>query len=100
MTAAGMKGKPAIAALLSAIFPGLGQWYNREWLKGMVFLATVVVLLGYIGAALPSVDALTRSLETGEPITGLGRVAVGAAACLAVAVGSIIDAWRSARRAK
>ncbi|OZQ69477.1 sugar ABC transporter permease [Paenibacillus odorifer] len=26
------------AALLSAIIPGLGQFYNRQWLKGLVFL--------------------------------------------------------------
>ncbi|WP_339169813.1 ABC transporter permease subunit [Paenibacillus sp. FSL H7-0943] len=32
------------AALLSAIIPGLGQFYNRQWLKGLVFL-----LLGSAG---------------------------------------------------
>ncbi|OMD38368.1 sugar ABC transporter permease [Paenibacillus odorifer] len=32
------------AALLSVVVPGLGQFYNRQWLKGLVFL-----LVGSIG---------------------------------------------------
>lgn len=32
------------AALLSVVIPGLGQFYNRQWLKGLVFL-----LVGSVG---------------------------------------------------
>ncbi len=33
------------AALLSGLFPGLGQWYNRQRGKGLLFGAIAAVLL-------------------------------------------------------
>jgi hypothetical protein len=33
------------AALLSGLFPGLGQWYNRQRGKGLLFGAIAIVLL-------------------------------------------------------
>ncbi|MBI3009503.1 MAG: hypothetical protein HYY57_00755 [Candidatus Omnitrophica bacterium] len=45
---------PVLAALLSAIFPGLGQWYNGERIKafaiGCMSIGTYVgILLAIIG---------------------------------------------------
>ncbi|ELZ91926.1 TM2 domain-containing protein [Haloferax mucosum ATCC BAA-1512] len=36
-------GNPFVAALLSAIFPGMGQLYNRELGRGLVFAVAMVV---------------------------------------------------------
>ncbi|MBC9985424.1 zinc ribbon domain-containing protein [Haloferax sp. AS1] len=65
-------GNPFIAAVLSAVFPGLGQLYNRELERGLVFAvgfivatASVMVLIGFLLA--PAVwlyavyDAYTRA---------------------------------------
>ncbi|WP_435194512.1 DUF5683 domain-containing protein [Natronomonas sp. EA1] len=48
-------GNPFVAAVLSAVFPGLGQLYNRELAKGLavivaMFVATlsVVVFIGIV----------------------------------------------------
>lgn len=47
-------GNPFVAAVLSAVFPGLGQLYNRELERGLVFAvgflvatASVMVLIGF-----------------------------------------------------
>lgn len=37
-----------VAAALSAILPGAGQLYNRQWFKGAGFLITMVVLSAFI----------------------------------------------------
>jgi len=65
-------GNPFVAAVLSAVFPGLGQLYNRELERGLVFAvgfivatASVMVLVGFLLA--PAVwlyavyDAYTRA---------------------------------------
>ena len=39
------KRKRGRAALLSGLFPGLGQWYNRQRGKGLLFGAIATVLL-------------------------------------------------------
>jgi TM2 domain-containing membrane protein YozV len=38
-------GNPFIAAVLSVVFPGLGQLYNRELEKGLVIMVASVVAL-------------------------------------------------------
>ncbi|RDZ43706.1 zinc ribbon domain-containing protein [Haloferax sp. Atlit-10N] len=65
-------GNPFVAAVLSAIFPGLGQLYNRELERGLVFAVgfivasvSVMVFIGFLLA--PAVwlysvyDAYTRA---------------------------------------
>jgi TM2 domain-containing membrane protein YozV len=39
-------GNPFVAALLSALFPGLGQLYNRELERGLAFVVASFVALG------------------------------------------------------
>lgn len=48
-------GNPFVAALLSALFPGLGQLYNRELEKGLLVVAasivsvlSAVILVGFV----------------------------------------------------
>lgn len=89
--------KAGIAALLSAVFPGLGQWYNRQWLKGTFFLAAAILAIGWTWTSIPPLDSVLHSLESGEPITGLGDVILSLLVLLAIVLWSIIDAWRSSR---
>jgi TM2 domain-containing membrane protein YozV len=55
--------RPPIAALLSFLIPGLGQLYNREYLRGLFWLVVTPGLwlasAGLLGWALHFVSAAT-----------------------------------------
>jgi TM2 domain-containing membrane protein YozV len=55
--------RPPIAALLSFLLPGLGQLYNREYLRGAFWLVVTPGLwlasAGFLGWALHLVSAAT-----------------------------------------
>lgn len=90
---------PAVAGLLSALFPGLGQFYNRQWGKGAGFLLGLLVLAGVlIGSVDP--QALQKAADAGTPPENIGLLFLLATLTLVVAVWSIVDAVRSARRAR
>jgi signal peptidase I len=46
IAAAGYR-KPWLAVFLSAIIPGIGQLYNKQLLKGLALIATLIVLSGF-----------------------------------------------------
>lgn len=87
---------PTLAAVLSGVMPGLGQFYCRQWAKGAAFLAAVSVvdfganvsksLFGFM---------LTRALPTDTT-----QFLVGSTIMLAIAIWSILDAVRTAKRAQ
>lgn len=80
--------RPALAALLSLFFTGLGQWYCGEAYRAVVFLLLrllPVVCIPFIPFSAPGGRVLHA-------------VAVMAAASLAVWAGSSIDAYFLARR--
>ena len=88
---------PKIAGLLSAILPGLGQLYNRQWAKGAAFLLATIVL----EAALESTAETIRVLQavfSGAPVDNLGGVILRSIPLLALALWSIADAARTARQ--
>jgi Family of unknown function (DUF5683) len=80
----GMKPKIA-AAILSAIVPGAGQFYNRHWIKGVAFLAAI---FGLMSAIHP--DELIEG-------RGLAATLVVLLLTLAVAIWSVVDAYRCGR---
>jgi hypothetical protein len=82
--------KKAAALILSGIFPGLGQLYNRELLKGVLFLTPGAVLSWLVTRAV-SVDPL-GFIERGPSPTVILAVLV----LLAIWLWSVVDAWRSA----
>ena len=92
------RSQSAVAALLSGILPGLGQFYNRQWGKGAGFLAAIVVLFQLLGTAV-NPGRPEHILEVGLPLEHLGLLMLIAVAALTVAIWSIVDAARSARRA-
>jgi hypothetical protein len=84
---------PVAAGVLSALLPGLGQFYCRRWLRGIGFLAAVLAIdaaAGVTGTAL----AVARSRVLPADLTGfLG----GAAILVAIALWSVLDAIGLAR---
>ena len=78
--------RQVIALILAGIFPGLGQFYNRQPLKGAVFLAAGAIASWLLGRAMPA--DLLAPVHLGPtllmPLLGL----------LVVWIWSAIDAWR------
>jgi hypothetical protein len=82
--------RQVLGFILSGIFPGLGQLYNREYLKGVLFVIPGVVLTWLVFRAIPA-----DLLAVAQPNPGLTLLLV---LLLAVWLWAIIDAWRIAGR--
>ncbi len=91
-TGAARRRSPLLAAFLSGIFPGLGQLYNRERLKTLLFLA------GGALTAFGPFDPLDVDIDMNDPAAGLRKVLLASLPFLAIATWSVIDAYRTARR--
>jgi len=90
MTDRATSRRKVVALILSGIFPGLGQFYNRQPVKGMIGLAVGLALSWLAGRAAP-----TDPLALNRPEAAL---LVPLCALLVVWLWSIIDAWRTAGR--
>jgi hypothetical protein len=90
MSDPGARRRQVVGFILSGIFPGLGQFYNREYLKGVLFLTAGAVLSWLVGRATP-----TDFLALAQPNATLMLLL---AALLAVWLWAIIDAWKVAGR--
>ncbi|TAL09869.1 MAG: hypothetical protein EPO02_09020 [Nitrospirae bacterium] len=88
---------PWAAGVLSGVAPGLGQFYNRQWGKGAAFLIGALALDVALGIS-SSVLNILQSAASGAPPENLGGFFVGSLALLAVAVWSIADAVRTAKK--
>jgi len=82
--------KKATALILSGIFPGLGQLYNRDLFKAALFVTPGVGLSWLVTRAV-SVDPL-GFIERGPSPTVILAVLV----LLAIWLWSVVDAWRRA----
>jgi uncharacterized protein DUF5683 len=94
--------RKVVALVLSGIFPGLGQFYNRQPWKGTVFVVAGGVLSWLAGRAVP-VDLLVQDLLLAQnplPAQNLLGVALILPLSLLLTVWfwSLIDAWRVADR--
>ena len=94
--------RKTIALVLSGIFPGLGQFYNREPVKGAAFVVAGGVLSWLAGRAFPG-DLLVQNLlqtQNPLPVENLLVVTLILPLCLLLIVWfwSLIDAWRVAGR--
>ena len=76
--------KNILAAALSAILPGAGQFYNHQWLKGIGFLTAVLVISA----------SMRRRMILAEPSLIAMLVVI---ALFAIAIWSVVDAYRSTR---
>ncbi len=85
MTDPSVRRQKVIALVLSGVFPGLGQFYNRQPGKGAAFLAAGLVLSWVLSRAVP-----TAPLTLNQPEADL---IVPLCALLLVWLWSILDAW-------
>ncbi len=90
MTEPGIGRRKIVALILSGVFPGLGQLYNRQPVKGAAFLVAGVILSWLLGRAVP-----TRLPVPAQPGANL---IVLFCVLLAIWLWSVIDAWRVAGR--
>ncbi|HEV8670693.1 MAG TPA: LCP family protein [Candidatus Limnocylindria bacterium] len=59
LTAGPSLGSPGLAALLSALLPGLGQVYQHRWIKGALMLLLPIFAFALAGAFVVNADPLT-----------------------------------------
>ena len=88
---------PKIAGLLSAILPGLGQLYNRQWAKGAGFLLATIVLEAFLNTSAETIRVLQTAVS-GMPVDNLAGVVLRTIPLIALALWSIADAARDARQ--
>ena len=85
---------PILAVVLSGLFPGLGQLYNRERLKALLFFA------GGVLTAFGPLNPLDVDIDLSDPAPGLRKVLLASLPFLAIATWSVIDAYRTAQRGR
>jgi hypothetical protein len=82
---------PLLAMVLSGLFPGLGQVYNHEPGKALLF-AVGAVLTGF-GPLSP----LDVDIDLGNPAAGLRMVLLTSVPFFVIALWSVVDAYRTAK---
>jgi len=92
----GASKNPWIAGILSGVLPGLGQFYNRQWLKGVGFLLGTLVVDGVLGVT----AGMIKFFQSGAPPENTGQFLFGSLIVLALVIWSITDAARTAKRAQ
>ena len=91
MSADGAKRRKVAALVLSSVFPGLGQFYNRQPVKGVLFVVAGVMLSWLLSRVIPTNPiALSEQKATSLVLPGLILSAVW--------LWSLVDAWRVAGR--
>jgi hypothetical protein len=83
----GSTRRQVTALILAGVFPGLGQLYNHQPFKGVVFFV-VAAVLSWVGGREVPVDLL--ALAQAQPRAAL---VVPLLTLLGIWIWSIIDAW-------
>ena len=96
MEAQGVSKNPWVAGILSGVLPGLGQFYNRQWLKGVGFLLGTLVVDGVLGVT----AGMIKYYQSGAPPENTGQFLFGSLIVLALVIWSISDAARTAQRSR
>ena len=96
MEAQGVSKNPWVAGILSGVLPGLGQFYNRQWLKGVGFLLGTMVVDAVLGVT----AGMIKFFQSGVPPENTGQFLFGSLIVLALVVWSISDAVRTAQRSQ
>ena len=90
---------PKVAALLSAVLPGLGQFYNRQWTKGASFLVATLIIDAGLGVTSETITVFQHAFlgMPGGNVDVRGFV-LRMLPLAAIAMWSMTDAARTARR--
>jgi hypothetical protein len=90
---------PKLAALLSAVLPGLGQFYNHQWTKGASFLVATLVADAGLGVTSETITVFQSAfLGISGTNVNIGGFVLRMLPLAAIATWSITDAARTARR--
>jgi TM2 domain-containing membrane protein YozV len=89
-----MKGS-ILAAALSGILPGAGQMYNHRWMKGIGFMLPVLIISGLLRRKVVMSGGSLMGLLPQNAETFIAQLAL-----LAVAVWSVMDAYRTVQHKK
>jgi len=89
---------PKLAALLSAVLPGLGQFYNRQWVKGAGFLVATLIVDAGLGVTSETMTLFQSAFlgAQGSPIN-VGSFILRMLPLAAIAMWSMTDAARTAK---
>jgi hypothetical protein len=90
---------PVVAGILSGLMPGLGQFYCRQWKKGVGFLVGALVVDVAFGASAGFLT-LVQSIVSGLPPQNAADVLLRSIPLLAIAIWSVVDAVRTAQRSQ
>ena len=91
MSVDGAKRRKFAALVLSGVFPGLGQFYNRQPVKGVLFVVAGVILSWLLSRVIPT-NPIALSPEEATSLVLPGLI------LSAVWLWSVVDAWRVAGR--
>jgi hypothetical protein len=81
-----------VAPLLSLVLPGVGQLYNRNWLKGTLFIVVVMLFSGWLRRTMIVEGADSVAAMTHSPYVVLALIVL-----LGFGVWSVLDAYRTAK---
>jgi len=95
--ATGHARNPLVAGLLSALLPGLGQFYNRQRGKGAGFLLVFLALTGLLIGGVDPED-LGQALASGTMPDNIGTLLILELLVLGVLIWSIADAAHTAQK--
>ena len=82
--------------MLSAVLPGLGQFYNGQWGKGAAFLIGVILLDTILSVSAETLTLLHVTTANGHHVNPASLL-LRMLPVLAVALWSIVDAARHAK---
>ncbi len=89
--------RPMVAATLSGLMPGLGQFYVGEWKKGLAFLIGAIVADAAFGAS-AGLLSLVQNLLTGTEAEPPGNILIRSLPLIAIALWSIWDVLHTLNR--
>ncbi len=81
-----------LAMVLSGLFPGLGQLYNGQRWKALLFV------VGGVLTGFGPLSPLGVDIDPSAPAVGLEKALLASLPFLLVALASVVDAFRVARR--
>ncbi len=81
-----------VAPLLSLFLPGVGQLYNRNWLKGILFILVVMLFSGWLRREMIVKGANSAAALTHSPYVVLALIVL-----LGFGIWSVLDAYRTAK---
>lgn len=90
---------PTVAGILSGLMPGLGQFYCRQWKKGAGFLLGAIMVDVSLGVSAGFIKLLQAG-GIGLAVDDVTSILLRSLPFLAIALWSVFDAVRTAKRSR